>query len=58
MPIDQLREHTGPVTLLVRRIPHNLLETIYGLAITVRTAEEGGDGQATAGDLLVPYASA
>jgi large subunit GTPase 1 len=56
LPIDQLREHTGPVSLVVRRIPKAVLEGTYGLSIKTVGSEEGGDGSPHAGDLLVPYA--
>jgi large subunit GTPase 1 len=56
LPIDQLREHTGPVSLVVRRIPKAVLEGTYGLSIKTLGSEEGGDGSPHAGDLLVPYA--
>ena len=57
MPIDQLREHTGPTTLVVKRIPKEVLEATYGLSIRTRGVEEGGDGNITAEDLLIAYAS-
>lgn len=57
LPIDQMREHTGPVALVVRRIPKDVLQALYGLSIKVRSTEEGGDGNVTAEDLLIAYAS-
>ena len=57
MPIDQLREHTGPTALVVKRIPKEVLEGVYGLSIRTRGPEEGGDGKVTAEDLLIAYAS-
>lgn len=57
LPIDQLREHTGPIGLVVKRIPKQILEAIYGLSVRTRGAEEGGDGKITGTDLLVAYAS-
>ncbi|KAJ6519644.1 hypothetical protein C8R45DRAFT_952209 [Mycena sanguinolenta] len=56
LPIDQMKEHTGPATLVVKRIPKEVLETTYGLTIKVRGAEEGGDGQVTAENFLIAYA--
>lgn len=56
LPIDQLREHTGPVTLVVRRIPKAVLEGMYGLNIRSLGPEEGGNGSLCAEDLLIPYA--
>ncbi|KAG9090649.1 hypothetical protein FRC06_000944 [Ceratobasidium sp. 370] len=61
LPIDQMREHVGPVGLVVRRIPRAILEGTYGLRIRRRGVEDGGadDGEAvTAEDLLVSYAIA
>ncbi|KAJ3208911.1 hypothetical protein HDU67_006486 [Dinochytrium kinnereticum] len=40
LPIDQLREHTGPATLVALRIPRHALEIIYG--IDIRTFDEEG----------------
>ena len=57
LPIDQLREHTGPIGLVVKRIPKQILEAIYGLSVRTRGVEEGGDGKITGTDLLVAYAS-
>ena len=56
LPIDQLREHTGPVTLVAQRIPKSVLETIYGIKIRIKVPEEGGNGIPTAEELLVAYA--
>jgi len=58
LPIDQLREHTGPVSLVVRRIPKAVLEGMYGLSIKPLGSEEGGDGSLRAENLLVSYAVA
>lgn len=57
LPIDQLREYTGPVTLVVQRIRKEILEGIYGLQIRLADQEDGGDERITAEDLLVAYAS-
>lgn len=57
LPIDQLREYTGPISLVVKRIPREVLEAIYGLSIKTKSIEEGGDGKVTAENLLITYAS-
>ena len=57
LPIDQLKEHTGPMSLVVKRLPREILEATYGLNIKTRGAEEGGDGSVTAENFLVAYAS-
>jgi large subunit GTPase 1 len=56
LPIDQMREFTGPVSLVVKRLPREVLEATYGLSINVRTVEEGGDGCVTAENFLIAYA--
>ncbi|KAF8213250.1 P-loop containing nucleoside triphosphate hydrolase protein [Mycena galopus ATCC 62051] len=56
LPIDQMKEHTGPAALVVKRIPKEVLEATYGLAIKVKGAEEGGDEQVTAENFLIAYA--
>ena len=57
LPIDQMREYTGPVTLVIKRIMKEVLAT-YGLDIQVRGVEDGGDGVLRAEDLLSTYAGA
>lgn len=56
LPIDQLREFTGPVSLVAQRIPQAFLEAIYGIQIRTRALEEGGTGIPTAQELLSAYA--
>ena len=56
LPIDQLREHVGPVSLVVRRIPKGVLEGMYGIKIDPLGSEEGGDGSLHAEELLIRYA--
>jgi len=57
LPIDQMREYTGPTGLIVKRIPRNVLEATYGLKISIQSTEDGKEGEMTASDLLVAYAS-
>jgi large subunit GTPase 1 len=57
LPIDQLKEYTGPISLITKRLPKEILETTYGLTIKIRGVEEGGDGSVTAENFLVAYAS-
>jgi large subunit GTPase 1 len=54
LPIDQLREHTGPCSLLTKRIPKTVFETIYGIKIQIFSEEER---EPTSEELLRPYAS-
>lgn len=58
LPIDQLREFTGPATLVSQRIPQQFLESLYGIKILTRPPEEGGTGIPTGEELLVAYATA
>ncbi len=58
LPIDQLREFTGPVGLVVQRIPQTFLEALYGIKVHTRPLEEGGTGIPTAEEVLVAYANA
>ncbi|POR37039.1 Large subunit GTPase 1 [Tolypocladium paradoxum] len=58
LPIDQMREFTGPVGLVTQRIPQGFLEAIYGIQIKTRPLEEGGTGVPTASELLRAYARA
>jgi large subunit GTPase 1 len=56
LPIDQLREYTGPAALVAKRIPRSHLEAVYGISISVRSEEEGGLGVPTGEELLSAYA--
>ncbi|KAF9270034.1 P-loop containing nucleoside triphosphate hydrolase protein [Marasmius fiardii PR-910] len=58
LPIDQMKEYTGPISLVVQRIPKKVLEGTYGLSIQVKGVEDGGDGRVRAENLLVAYAIA
>ncbi|ANB15104.1 putative GTPase LSG1 [Sugiyamaella lignohabitans] len=58
LPIDQLREVTGPVQLVAQRIPKYFLEAIYGISIFTKPRDEGGSGIPTAEEVLVAYARA
>lgn len=57
LPIDQMREYSGPVALVAKRIPKEVLEATYGLTVKFKGVEEGGDGKITAEDFLIAYAS-
>ncbi|WPG98164.1 large subunit gtpase 1 [Acrodontium crateriforme] len=58
LPIDQLREYTGPATLVAQRIPQAFLEAVYGMKIEIRPLEEGGTGRPTGEEVLRAYARA
>lgn len=58
LPIDQMREFTGPGGLVAQRIPQAFLESVYGMKIVTRPIEEGGTGNPTASEMLNAYAKA
>lgn len=58
LPIDQLREYSGPAATVARRIPKDFLEALYGINIRMRPLEEGGTGMPTAQEVLRAYARA
>ena len=58
LPIDQLREYTGPAGLVASRVPQAFLENVYGMKIHIRATEEGGTGTPTANEMLRAYAKA
>lgn len=59
LPIDQLREHIPPISLVCQRIPKFFLEAVYGIHIPIQKVEDGGNGEyPTARELLNAYARA
>jgi large subunit GTPase 1 len=52
LPIDQLREWTGPAGLLARRIPKKVLEQVYSFRIYARAENDVVTGE----ELLVSFA--
>lgn len=59
LPIDQLREHIPPTSLVCQRIPKFFLEAVYGIHIPIQLVEDGGNGEyPTARELLNAYARA
>lgn len=58
LPIDQLREYTGPTQLVCRRIPKYFIEAVYGITIPTLSEAEGGTDIPTSQELLTAYARA
>lgn len=58
LPIDQLREYSGPAALVAQRIPKGFLEALYGMRINMRPIEEGGTGVPTGEEVLRAFARA
>ncbi|KAI8064428.1 hypothetical protein BC940DRAFT_277199 [Gongronella butleri] len=56
LPIDQLRDHSGPTGLVARRIPQPVLEATYGIKIRTMPIEDGGSGIPTSSELCSTYA--
>jgi large subunit GTPase 1 len=57
LPIDQLREFTGPAALVTQRIPRYYLEWIYGITMPLPGEGEDPNRPPTATELLAAYAS-
>lgn len=58
LPIDQLREYTAPITLLVKSIPPKILEALYGITIITNDLEgEHQERLCTFEEFLRPFAS-
>ena len=55
LPIDQMRDHVPPVSLVCQRIPHPLLEATYGIRITKPREGEDPDRVPYAHELLEAY---
>jgi large subunit GTPase 1 len=55
LPIDQMREYTAPTTLVVSRVPREILELTYGLTIAY---DPDGKEPINGSSILIPYASA
>ena len=59
LPIDQLREHWAPSSLVAQRVPKIILEAVYGIQINPLHATDGNfedNRSPTAEELLVAYA--
>ncbi|XP_032081214.1 large subunit GTPase 1 homolog isoform X2 [Thamnophis elegans] len=52
LPIDQLRDHVSPVTLVCQRIPRPVLEATYGISILRPREDEDPDRPPTPEELL------
>ena len=55
LPIDQLRDHVPPVTLVCRRIPRDVLEAVYGVNLTKPEEWEDPERPPYAEELLDAY---
>ncbi|XP_076038583.1 nucleostemin 3 isoform X2 [Oratosquilla oratoria] len=55
LPIDQMRDHVPPTNLIAHRIPRNVFENIYGIAIPKPGEGEDASRPPTAEELLNSY---
>uniref|UniRef100_UPI00398F7076 large subunit GTPase 1 homolog n=1 Tax=Pristiophorus japonicus TaxID=55135 RepID=UPI00398F7076 len=55
LPIDQMRDHVPPVSLVCQHIPRHVLEATYGINIIRPREDEDPDRQPTSEELLTAY---
>nr|XP_060622679.1 large subunit GTPase 1 homolog [Anolis sagrei ordinatus] len=55
LPIDQMRDHVPPVSLVCQRIPRSVLESTYGINIVRPREDEAPDRPPTSEELLTTY---
>ncbi|XP_075014505.1 large subunit GTPase 1 homolog isoform X5 [Calonectris borealis] len=55
LPIDQMRDHVPPISLICQHIPRNVLEATYGINIIRPREDEDPDRKPTAEELLTAY---
>ena len=56
LPIDQMRDHVGPINLLAHRIPRAVIEGTYGINIKRPREGEDPDRPPTSTEILDPHA--
>ncbi|XP_028650873.1 large subunit GTPase 1 homolog [Erpetoichthys calabaricus] len=55
LPIDQIRDHMPPISLVCQHIPRHVLEATYGIKIVHPREDEDPDRPPTAEELLAAY---
>ncbi|XP_034637782.1 large subunit GTPase 1 homolog isoform X1 [Trachemys scripta elegans] len=55
LPIDQMRDHVPPISLICQHIPRHILEATYGINIIRPREDEEPDRQPTSEELLTAY---
>ncbi|XP_040273305.1 large subunit GTPase 1 homolog [Bufo bufo] len=55
LPIDQMRDHVPPISLIAQRIPRYVVESIYGINIIRPREDEDQDRAPTSEELLAAY---
>ncbi|XP_068137256.1 large subunit GTPase 1 homolog [Hyperolius riggenbachi] len=55
LPIDQMRDHIPPISLIAQRIPRHVLEAIYGISIIRPREDDDQDRAPTSEELLRAY---
>ncbi|XP_063080356.1 large subunit GTPase 1 homolog isoform X4 [Cavia porcellus] len=57
LPIDQMRDHVPPVSLVCQNIPRRVLEATYGISLTKPREDEDPHRPPTSEELLTAYGS-
>lgn len=55
LPIDQMRDHVPPISLIAQRIPRQVVEAIYGINIIRPREDEDQHRSPTSEELLAAY---
>ncbi|XP_055977565.1 large subunit GTPase 1 homolog isoform X2 [Sorex fumeus] len=55
LPIDQMRDHVPPISLVCQNIPRHVLEATYGISIVMPTEDEDPTRPPTSEELLTAY---
>ncbi|XP_056421357.1 large subunit GTPase 1 homolog [Hyla sarda] len=55
LPIDQMRDHVPPISLIAQRIPRDVMEAIYSVNIIRPREDEDQDRSPTSEELLTAY---
>jgi large subunit GTPase 1 len=57
LPIDQMRDYNEPINLVIRDIPKNVIEMIYGIEIKISNESENKNRLPTAEEVCSAYSS-
>ncbi|XP_075427231.1 large subunit GTPase 1 homolog [Ascaphus truei] len=55
LPIDQMRDHIAPISLIAQRVPRHVLEAVYGINIIRPREDEDQERAPTSEELLSAY---
>ncbi len=57
LPIDQMRDYNEPINLVIRDVPKNVIEMIYGIEIKISNESENKNRLPTAEEVCSAYSS-